>query len=234
MKYINISIAFLLCFGLYAQSPQAIAYQGIATESNGSTLTDTPIGIEVKLTKGSPAGAVAYIETHNATTNSFGYFKIRIGEGTPIQNTFENIEWENQAHWTTVSIDVEGDGNYETLGSMEFLSVPFANFALKSLEPLAGPSGIDGPDGPTGPMGLTGQSGPQCPPGSIGPEGDPGPPGPAGDHGPQGIDGFPILVATATPPDPTSSNMYMDDGTNRQDGLIGLRFYNGSSWIDLD
>ncbi len=116
-----------------------------------------------------------------------------------------------------------------------------------------GPIGLQGPQGPNGPPGEKGDKGIQGIPG-VGPQGPQGLPGLSGPMGPQGPDGprgptgtagmsFPGPQGQAgkavqellreAPEDPVENRIYLDDGTNRADGNIGFRFWNGTSWIDL-
>ncbi len=93
-------------------------------------------------------------------------------------------------------------------------------------------SNIEGPQGPTGPQGFGGgPRGPQGPAGPIGPTGDPGPQGPEGNSGQAGL--LTLIMSNTPPLDTEDQNVYLDDGTNREDGLPGFRFFNGIEWIDL-
>ena len=111
-----------------------------------------------------------------------------------------------------------------------------------------GPDGADGAKGPKGepgigggipgPIGATGPVGPSVgPDGPQGPEGDIGPPGEIGDQGAPGAtgqDGIGLLMMDNIPPSGWFiTPIYLDNGTNRADGLPGLRYLNGSDWIDL-
>lgn len=98
-----------------------------------------------------------------------------------------------------------------------------------------GPQGpLEGPIGPAGPTGPAGNpNGPQGPQGDPGPIGPAGPSGATGPRGPTGDDGVPLQKVMTTPPDPQEQNIYLDDGSNRQDGLPGFRYYFNGLWIDL-
>ena len=123
-----------------------------------------------------------------------------------------------------------------------------------------GPQGPTGPEGPVGPQGPKGPMGPEGPPGpEQGAQGPQGPPGPAGDpNGPKGptgpkgppgptgpagvsggggnpgLDGRGLQAVLSSPPDfPREHDIYLDNGTNRADGLPGFRYYDGAAWIDL-
>jgi len=44
-----------------------------------------------------------------------------------------------------------------------------------------------------------------------------------------------MLTLTATdqiPIDPVSWRFYIVDGTNRADGLLGIRYFDGTNWLD--
>lgn len=94
--------------------------------------------------------------------------------------------------------------------------------------PTGDPGGLKGPEGPTGPPGQDGETATQ------GPQ---GPQGPQGGLGPQGFKGVDFALgaqATSIVPTPSNSlNIYLDDGSNRNDGKIGFRFFDGTQWIDL-
>lgn len=124
-------------------------------------------------------------------------------------------------------------------------------------EGAKGPTGAMGPAGPEGPAGEQGDPGPSSnevgPKGPVGPPGEPGgaaglpgPDGPSGANGapgPQGATGpagfsyfdeYNTLTMYNVPPTPgPDQNIYVDDGTNTADGKPGIRFYNGTEWIDL-
>ena len=103
-----------------------------------------------------------------------------------------------------------------------------------------GQTGDQGPAGFSGPIGPVGDEGPEGPSmGAAGPEGNPGPPGlPGADSfgapGLPGNDGFFTLEMTSEiPQNPFVYRIYLDDGTNRIDLKPGLRYFDGTNWIDL-
>jgi len=97
-------------------------------------------------------------------TSRFGVFSLVIGQGINTGgrvSSLGDIEWEKANHYLKVEVKFEND--FMDMGTIQFLAVPYALYARKSLEP--------------GPQGPKGDPGPQ------GPKGDPGPPGPKGDPG---------------------------------------------------
>ena len=77
-------------------------------------------------------------------------------------------------------------------------------------------------------QGISGFQGPQ---GSQGPAGLAGLDGLDGTDGPSGLFSSPML---STPPTTAGRGFYLDDGSNRADGLPGLRFWSATSngWVD--
>lgn len=234
ISYISILIWLVMASSIFAQSPMAVNYQGVAINNDGDAITDKEVNLRISINENGSDGQVVFQENHATTTNSIGHYMIEIGRGNLLQGAFSNITWGENGYWTHIEMDLDNTGNYKSLARIEFLSVPYANYALTAKTGISGPRGFQGPVGATGPIGPTSAIGPACPPGGTGETGDPGPEGPKGQPGPKGPDAFPILVATSDiPPSTEAGRFYMDDGTNRTDGMIGMRFYNGSTWIDL-
>jgi hypothetical protein len=79
-------------------------------------------------------------------TSKYGVFSLIIGKGTktnPDGPDISQVPWEQANHWLKVEIDF-GTG-FINMGTMQFMAVPYAMFAYKSLE--AGPIGPQGPPG---------------------------------------------------------------------------------------
>lgn len=170
----------LLCYG---QAPQAFSYQAVAIGDNGSVIANQNIGVKVNINVGSATGGNAYSETHTVTTSSAGLFSIEVGNGTPLTNTFSDINWATGAYFLSVEVDENNLGVYQSLGVRQLLSVPYALYAETG---GIGPEGLMGPVGPIGPVGVgfffnqpncSGPSAPSGPAGPIGPPGIKGPPG---------------------------------------------------------
>ncbi len=218
----------------FAQSPLGVAYQGIVLDQTRVPIADSTIQLRISVLNGGSDGDLTYSESHQVNTDQYGYYHLVIGRGEALQGEFRTIEWGRGSYWAIIELNMDDSGEFKVLSSNEFLSVPFANFALSAFRGVEGEQGPQGPQGPQGADGPRGPSGPQCPIGRAGDPGDPGPVGEAGPQGPNGVEGFDLLIATSVIPDePNDGALYMDDGSNRQDGAIGLRLYNRGSWIDL-
>lgn len=167
----SILTLFLAFTGLcvMAQAPQKFSYQGVARDNAGNTLTSTNIGIKFDLHQYTANGAVVYSETHSASTNAFGLFTLQAGNGNATVGVFSAIDWADGPYYLEVSMDPQDGVNYQTMGTSQLLSTPYALYAE-----TAGNGGTPGPTGPTGPDGADGQDG------ATGPQGPQGPQGPTG------------------------------------------------------
>jgi hypothetical protein len=56
-------------------------------------LADANLQVQFTLMADSISGAAEYEETHTLSTNSLGLFTTAFGAGTPVSNTFGNINW---------------------------------------------------------------------------------------------------------------------------------------------
>ncbi|HNX65375.1 MAG TPA: hypothetical protein PKH02_00755, partial [Bacteroidales bacterium] len=127
--------------------PAGINYQAVARDNTGKELANTSINVKFSILKDSPLGSPVYEELHsNVVTSKYGVFSLVIGEGTVTGGSAANL---NAIDWSTgkyyLSVAVKFDNSYLEMGTMQFMAVPYALYAGKSLEP--------GPQGPKGDQG---------------------------------------------------------------------------------
>ena len=92
-KNYSLFIAFIFSISLNAQSPQKMSYQSVIRDASNMLVTNTAVGIQVRILQGSATGTVVYAETHTATTNVNGLLSIEIGGGTLVSGNFSQISW---------------------------------------------------------------------------------------------------------------------------------------------
>jgi len=172
MKNLKLFILFFLLpsfsAGSYGQDkvPFGIHYQAVARDNYGKELANTRINVRFSVISGDPTGGtLVYQELHrDVITSPFGVFSLVIGHGEPSSAaTYENLSdilWETDFHY--LKVEVKFGNDFIDMGIMQFLAVPYALYAQKSLEP--------GPQGPRGEIGLQGTQGL---PGQKGDQGDP-------------------------------------------------------------
>jgi len=152
MNYRRIFLSFvatLFCLSsLTAQQvPYGINYQAVARDNYGGELANRQIDVRFSIRSGSITGNLEYQEVHSGiVTSAFGVFNAIIGSGAFVggdNELFKDIAWETDPHYLVVEIRFGAD--FLNMGSMQFLTVPYALYAARSLEP--------GPEGPPGPPG---------------------------------------------------------------------------------
>jgi hypothetical protein len=181
--------------------PVGINYQAVARDNSGKELISKNIDVKFSILSGNPLGTLEYQELHsNVITSKFGVFSLVIGKGVPTGGTVSSlsqVSWSQALHY--LKVEVKFDNIFIEMGTMQFLSVPYALYAQKSLEP--------------GPQGLKGDTGPQGIQGNQGQKGDAGPQGVKGETGAQGPQGAQGLKGDAG--DQASDNQTLSfDGTN--------------------
>ena len=126
-------LLFVFCLNIYAQVPQGVGYQGVATDALGNELVNQSISIRASVISGSATGTIEWQETHNTSTDTFGLFNLTIGQGTSTgngaQTSFANISWGANTHFLKIEMDVTGGTNYSFMGTNQLMSVPYALYA---------------------------------------------------------------------------------------------------------
>lgn len=142
-----VATLFWLTGALAQQVPYGINYQAVARNSLGEELANKTISIRFSIHSGSKSGNLEYQEVHSdVETSDYGVFEVTIGSGSPVAGScelFKDIRWELDDYY--LKVEIKFAAVYLEMGTMSFLSVPYALYAGRSLEP--------GPEGPPGPAG---------------------------------------------------------------------------------
>ena len=125
---------------VYAQAPQGMNYQAVARNASGTILINQLISLRMTVTDGN-GGNTLFQETDTVSTNQFGLFSLKIGEGIPVVNTFSSIPWATATPWLSVELDPAGGSLFQFMGSSQLLSVPFALYAASGNQGPAGQNG---------------------------------------------------------------------------------------------
>jgi hypothetical protein len=132
----NIFLAILAMTGtlcLNAQVPQALNYQAIARNIDGTIIPGQSVGVRFTILDGSASGTTVYQETHQTVTNNFGLFTLSVGTGTIVSGTIAAIDWSTGGgKYLKVEIAPQGGSNYTIQGTTQLLSVPYALYAEKT------------------------------------------------------------------------------------------------------
>lgn len=133
-------IALCLSLNAFAQVPQAFNYQAVARDIDGDPIQSQPVNIRLSILQGSPAGTIVYQESHATSTNALGLFSLRIGQGNVLEGDFAQINWINDDYF--LQVEVEDNGNFQNLGTSQFLSVPYAITAQRIGDPSGSGPGV--------------------------------------------------------------------------------------------
>jgi hypothetical protein len=125
----NLIAALLILVGFVAmaQTPQKFNYQAVARDKNGQPLANQQVAIEIIIKQNNNA---VFTEKQTTQTNDFGLFTLEIGGKLPLNA----INWSQGAFNMDVKIDPNGGSNFELLGTIQLLAVPYALYADRANE----------------------------------------------------------------------------------------------------
>lgn len=154
-RYLLTIVLTLVGTGIFAQDnvPLGIHYQAVARDNSGNELTNQRISVRFSIIAGDPLSAPVFQEVHqNVLTSKYGVFSLIIGHGVSTGSykckNLSEITWQTALHYLKVEVQFELENEFMDMGTMQFLAVPYALYAQKSLEP--GPAGAKGDPGPKG------------------------------------------------------------------------------------
>ena len=134
MKCTTLSlILFLTLFSCYliAQVPQAFNYQAIVRDNGGVALSHQQVQLQIEIAEQANGSQVVYAEQHDATSNKFGLVSLKIGKGQALNGKFSQIDWAGGNKYISMNVAINGS-SFQTMGTTELLSVPYALFAENS------------------------------------------------------------------------------------------------------
>ena len=127
MKNLIIILCLFIGTGIFAQAPQSFSYQTVVHDLSGNILANQSLSFRISLLSGSETGTEVYREIHaGKTTNDFGLADLEIGKGTPAAGDFSSISWGTNKYYIKVEIDPAGGTAYQSMGTSQLLSVPYA------------------------------------------------------------------------------------------------------------
>jgi hypothetical protein len=157
-KSIILPMFFFFWMSMVAQTPQAFKYQAVARDASGNVLANKSVSFKISILSGSVSGIVVYSETHpGKTTNTFGLVELEIGKGTVVSGTFASISWGGNAFFVKVEMDPTGGIAYQTMGTSQLLSVPYA-LQAKTVESVSTDATLSGSGSISSPLKIAPQS----------------------------------------------------------------------------
>jgi len=142
-KIISFLLANIMSISvIFAHVPQAFNYTGIAYGSNGKVISNQDISVLAEILDGSAEGPSVFSEIHYVTTDNKGFFSIPVGgaDNSLPEGSLGGIEWGDAPKWLAISIDPKGATDFQLVGSVQLLSVPYALHA-ESADGISGDAG---------------------------------------------------------------------------------------------
>jgi len=130
---IHLLIGFLPAITIYAQTPEGFMYQAEARNTDGEPIEQATLQVKITIRSGYPGGHVVWEGEHEVTTDNYGLFTLRVGEGTGGAYKFTAIDWSKSTYFLNVMI--YDFGAWVDMGTTQFLSVPYALHA-KTVESI--------------------------------------------------------------------------------------------------
>ncbi len=133
-KILTLALTMLISIVIFAQSPQAVCYQGVATDAAGVELQARNISIRASLIQGTMNGPIVTQEIYPVVTDDFGLFNLEIGQGAAVAGfpSFEDIDWANGPFFLQMEMDPAGGTDFISMGTSQIISVPYALYSEKS------------------------------------------------------------------------------------------------------
>ena len=120
-------VTIISSFQLDAQSPQGFNYQASIRNSAGELLMNQNANFQFTIVQGSTTGTSLYVETHTTQTDDLAQVALVIGQGSTVSGDFSQIDWSLGSYYLAIELDT-GSG-YVSMGTTQFLSVPYALYA---------------------------------------------------------------------------------------------------------
>lgn len=135
----NLILIFILLFATFstavqAQVPNSMKYQAVARNSDGSAIDNQNVSLKIQIHEANINGTVVFAETHTAMTNDFGIVHLEIGEGNNLTGNLNELKWGVYDFFIEVLLDVDGGDDFESMGTAQLLTVPYAFFAENGVQ----------------------------------------------------------------------------------------------------
>jgi hypothetical protein len=128
--FYSVFVTVLFSLSAFAQN-EGINFQGVARNAAGEVLVNQKINLRLSILLGSETGAVAYMETRQATTNPQGVFAVVVGDALALTKStnFSSINWTPAPKFIKVEMDPNAGTNYLVMGTSRLQAVPLAFYA---------------------------------------------------------------------------------------------------------
>ncbi len=129
----------LMAINANAATPQSFNYQSVVRSKSGSPIANQTVFVKVEILKDNLGSyEPVYSEMHNAQTNTYGSFAIKIGEGSAATGSFSGIDWSANKYVIRTSTSTNSDLTDAAVATTTMSSVPYALYSLRSADSFSG------------------------------------------------------------------------------------------------
>ena len=129
----------LMAINANAATPQSFNYQSVVRSKSGSPIANQTVFVKVEILKDNLGSyEPVYSEMHNAQTNAYGSFAIKIGEGSAATGSFGGIDWSANKYVIRTSTSTNSDLTDAAVATTTMSSVPYALYSLRSADSFSG------------------------------------------------------------------------------------------------
>lgn len=218
MNKTTLYLIILLFSGSLSAQYDAFSFQALLLDEKAYPIPEALAEVRTTISADLDQNTIYFQEQHSVVSSAAGTIDFSIGKGTILQGAMKNIDWLASVPFVGIEYNLLDGKGWQVTEVQKFRAVPFC-LESRFVVCQDGERGIDGAQGP---QGLPGPSGPVGQPGNVGPTGDQGQQGPTV-----------LIPLPAAPASPQEGRVYLDDGTNTNDGNPGFKYYTGTEWIDL-
>lgn len=134
----SIALILITCmFTADSVNAQAIYYQSTLRKNSGELMGNKTALVKFSFYSDSLLTALHWDETSTVSSNKYGHFSTRIGQGTStglgILASFTDLNWSTNNYWLQISVDTTVTGSsFHVMGRAKLLSVPYTLSAQKA------------------------------------------------------------------------------------------------------
>ena len=122
-----------------AATPQSFNYQSVVRTTSGAPVANHTVYVKVEILIDNVGSyEVVYSEMHNAKTDNYGSFAIKIGEGSAASGPFSSINWSANKYVIRTSTSTSPELTEAAVATTSVSSVPYALYSLKSADSFSG------------------------------------------------------------------------------------------------
>ncbi len=129
-KILTIAAFLGAIFSVKAQAPNGFSYQAVVRNSSGLPVVTQSVALRFTIRETLPTGTIVYQETQSKTTSSSGLVNTVVGNGTVVTGAYPTLaKLSSAVLFFQVEVDPAGGANFIDMGTVQLMSVPFANYA---------------------------------------------------------------------------------------------------------